>query len=231
MAGIPILIFATFLIYYGLFKDIIDYLSIFERILAPVIKFTGLGRFLANIPASVLKGLFNLFFLFILMIIFFSAVVFVYKNQSKKQRKTAKKNEFQLKKEVIEEEINKLLPKILITSKNKNSKIFCSHYLYGWKRIENSVEAYIWAYCEEHFVKNGKVEMGEGISEPVKIVFDLKDGKLKFSSYMEPKEGSNYVPSIKEMFPENFAKLAINNQPDPKPLIEEVQKKVKNYFY
>ncbi len=110
-------------------------------------------------------------------------------------------------------------------------EVFCAHYLYGWDEKPDVVRAYAWIYCQEYtHTPEGKIEEGEGISEPVLFVLERKGDQLKVQDVYQPKEGDKYVTSIKQMFPPKYAQEAINNQPDVQPLVKEVQRKMKAYF-
>ncbi len=110
---------------------------------------------------------------------------------------------------LINEQLKSYLPEI--GQPGYNGQVFCAHHLYGFdeEKENNLVKAYAWAYCEEYYQENGQLKMGFGVSEPVLVIMELKEGVLTAKSYKEPGNGSLYAPSIKEMFPENYATKAI----------------------
>jgi len=127
---------------------------------------------------------------------------------------------------LIEEQLKAYLPKI--GQPAYNGQVFCAHYLYGFdeNKENNLVKVYVWAYCEEYYQENGQLKMGFGVSEPVLVTMEAKDGALVAKSYKEPGNGSLYAPSIKEMFPEKYTQDAINGfsvdqlKPSPKEQAE-----------
>ena len=128
---------------------------------------------------------------------------------------------------LIEEQLKAYLPKI--GQPAYNGQVFCAHHLYGFDedKENNLVKTYVWAYCEEYYQENGQLKMGFGVSEPVLVTMELKDGALVAKSYKEPGNGSLYAFSIKEMFPEKYTQDAINGfsvdqlKPSPKEQAEE----------
>lgn len=127
---------------------------------------------------------------------------------------------------LINEQLQSFLPSIGELS--YNGKLFCAHHLYGFDedKENNQVKVYVWAYCEEYYQEGGQKKMGFGVSEPVLVTMELKDGVLTATSYKEPGNGSLYASSIKEMFPEKYATEAINGftvaelKPSPKEQAE-----------
>lgn len=130
---------------------------------------------------------------------------------------------------LINEQLENYLPQVLET--NYNGQVFCAHHLYGYdeEKATNMVKAYVWAYCEEYYLENGKLKMGSGVSEPVRVTLELQNGALKIQTHQEPREGELYAPSIREMFPANYADEAIQGYPveQLKPSPEE---KARAYF-
>lgn len=124
---------------------------------------------------------------------------------------------------LINEALAKYLPENLLEP-SYEGKVFCANHLYGYDEDQttNLVKAYVWAYCEEYYQENGQLKMGSGVSEPVLVTLELQNGLLGVQGHREPGNGSLYAPSIKEMFPEDYASQAIKgysvDQFEPSPL-------------
>ena len=114
---------------------------------------------------------------------------------------------------LINEQLENYLPQVLET--NYDGKVFCSHYLYGYdeEKPTGLVKTYVWAYCEEYYLENGKLKMGSGVSEPLMILLELQNGALMVKSHQEPRDGELFAPSVREMFPVNYAEEAIAGYP------------------
>jgi len=114
---------------------------------------------------------------------------------------------------LINEQLENYLPQVLET--NYGGKVFCNHHLYGYdeEKPAGLVSAYVWAYCEEYYLENGQLKMGSGVSEPVLVTLELQNGALTVKSHQPPRDGELYAPSIREMFPTNYAEEAIAGYP------------------
>lgn len=112
--------------------------------------------------------------------------------------------------ESINEAVDTYLPKRIIIA-DSGAHVFCSKHLYGYEESKNSAQvlAYLWTYCEEYFLKDEAVTMGQGVSFPIKIFLKIQNGKLVATSHEEPLDGEGYANSIHKMFPEGYAVEAI----------------------
>jgi hypothetical protein len=124
--------------------------------------------------------------------------------------------------ESVNEAIDNYLSKRIIIAKS-GAHVFCSKHLYGYEESKNSaqVPAYVWVYCEEYFLKDETVTMGQGVSFPIKIYLKIQNGKLVAIRHEEPIDGEGYGSSIRKMFPEGYASEAIRgydiNKFNPSP--------------
>lgn len=110
-------------------------------------------------------------------------------------------------------------------------KVFCSDKVFGFDSNvkEKIVYIYVYAYCEEYYIKNDKPVLGSGVSYPIKLIFKISKQILVYNSLVSPKNGSEYASSIKEMFPEKYATEAINGV-DVLKLIPLPKTQAENYY-
>src|SRR6185369_2413722 len=80
-----------------------------------------------------------------------------------------------LQKPAIEKNVQGYLESRLITPRF-GGKVFCSYDLLGALGVEDKTEVYVWALCEEYYVKEGALAEGTAVSLPVKLV--LKDNAI-----------------------------------------------------
>ena len=80
---------------------------------------------------------------------------------------------------------------------------------------------YMWIAEESYYVVDDKIVSGSGSSMPYKFTFELKDNKVV--KYETPKDGSEYLSSIKEMCPDDIENKIINYQWKDDKLIKEVK--------
>jgi len=126
-----------------------------------------------------------------------------------------------------------------IKDNESGGKTFCSSYLYGIEKNtkKSEVAAYIYAYCEEYYLKEESVIKASGISSPAKITFRVEKNNLTFSSLELPKEGSAFESSIRQIFPESYIKDVLKGvnisdfSPSPKVQAENYYKgRLEVYF-
>lgn len=109
---------------------------------------------------------------------------------------------------------------------------------FSWQTKENSLNfcsienldiqlglfpLYIWAYCAEYTMENGKLQTISGSSGPVKVSYpnELSFYRSDKFSHEVPGDGAAYTADIKRIFPENVQRAIFSF--DSKALIEKNQ--------
>ncbi len=100
-------------------------------------------------------------------------------------------------------------------------KMFAEYEGFGITEDNEYRYAYLWISESSYYVKNNQLISGSGSSMPYKFTF-LKD-EVKVVCYEIPMDGSEYVPSIRKMFPKNIAKKVLKYQYQDDRLMEEVK--------
>ena len=117
-------------------------------------------------------------------------------------------------------------------SKEKDFNVFYSYHPFGIEKNNNYKYVYLWLYEQSYYIEkeeNGSgLAISSGSSMPIKGVF--KDNKLQKIIY--PKDGNQYVPSIKKMFPGiiEYQVLNFDKGKNINKLFNEVEQK-KNIYY
>lgn len=117
-------------------------------------------------------------------------------------------------------------------AEEKDFNVFYSYHPFGIEKKNNYKYVYLWIYEQSYYIE--KEEYGSGLaissgsSMPIKAIF--KDNKLQDVIY--PKDGNQYVPSIKEMFSGiiEYQVLNFDKSKNINKLFNEVQQK-KNIYY
>ncbi len=117
-------------------------------------------------------------------------------------------------------------------SKEKDFNVFYSYHPFGIEKKNDYKYVYLWIYEQSYYIE--KEEYGSGLaissgsSMPIKAIF--KNNKLQDIVY--PKDGNQYVSSIKEMFPGiiEYQVLNFDKSKNINKLFNEVQNK-KNIYY
>ncbi len=99
-------------------------------------------------------------------------------------------------------------------------KIFIDYKGFGITQDKEYRYAYMWIYDESYYVSNDKIISDSGSSMPYKFTF--KDNKVVKCEI--PKDGSQYVSSIKYMFPNDIENKVINYQFSDDKLKNDVKK-------
>jgi len=117
-------------------------------------------------------------------------------------------------------------------SKEKDFNVFYSYHPFGIEKKNNYKYVYLWIYEQSYYIEREEYGSGLAISSgksmPIKAIF--KDNKLQDIIY--PKDGNEYVSSIKEMFPGiiEYQVLNFDKEKNISKLFNEVQQK-KNIYY
>ncbi len=117
-------------------------------------------------------------------------------------------------------------------SKEKDFNVFYSYHPFGIEKKHSYKYVYMWLYEQSYYIE--KEEYGSGLaissgsSRPLKAIF--KNNKLQDIIY--PKDGNQYVSSIKEMFPGiiEYQVLNFDKEKNINKLFNEVEQK-KNIYY
>lgn len=88
--------------------------------------------------------------------------------------------------------------------------VFCAYEMYGWEQQADTIAAWLWVYCEEFFQE---AEEGTAFSTPVTIHLAELPAGWVVSFAEQAGLGSNYADSVREMFPPEFAKRALEDGP------------------
>ena len=85
-------------------------------------------------------------------------------------------------------------------------KIFSSYKVF--KKEDNYI--YIWAYMQEYYKKDDKIEPGSGWSVPMVIYFEEKPTEVNIKNLFTPKDGDKYTKGIQTHFPEEIQKQILD---------------------
>lgn len=106
----------------------------------------------------------------------------------------------------VKSNIENYLDTHIITA-NFGGKVFCSYEFFWALGIEDRTEAYVWALCEEYYLKDGALVQGTGTSLPVALVF--KNSVI--IEHKVPRDGSLNSQDIKTIFPRDVQKKISKN--------------------
>lgn len=101
-------------------------------------------------------------------------------------------------------------------------QVFFDYKGFGISQKDNEKYAYMWILEESYYLENGEIKTGSGSSMPYKIKFVNN----KVTDFEIPKDGSYYVSSIRDMFPNDIENKILSFNLDDNNL----KKKVDEYY-
>lgn len=192
--------------------------------------------FLNKMPDRLKKIIIFLIFLLIFMVLK-QAIFFGFKSMGIDLEETISKN---INSELVSQQNNSLashqekaIVDYLLTQEQfawqtkENSQNICSIENLG----DNSLfPLYVWVYCSEYDIEEGRLEKLSGCSLPIKIDYpnELSFYDLSKFSYEMPRDGSFYSEDVKIIFPESVQQLIFDF--DSKNIIEKNKKGAENIF-
>ncbi|MDT4898908.1 MAG: hypothetical protein QOH25_3985 [Acidobacteriota bacterium] len=86
-------------------------------------------------------------------------------------------------------------------------KAFCAYQVLDIEAVDGGkyINEYLWATCQEYYLKHDKLETGRGIGLPIALFIQL-DGTYKINSQRIPRDGSMYSYDIENIFPKRTHK-------------------------
>lgn len=115
------------------------------------------------------------------------------------------------------------------SSYGSTEKQFEVHKIYGTSESDGVLNVYMWSYYCGFNKRTGTEEQAGHLSP---AVIKLKEEEERYSviKYIEPQDGSGYLPSLKKMFPEKYLKLVQQDRGNIKDLQKEMETKVKKWL-
>ena len=106
-------------------------------------------------------------------------------------------------------------------NEKQDFNVFLDYKGFGISEKDGKRFAYMWILEESYYKEEGELKSGSGSSMPYKITF--VDNKV--FDVEVPKDGTYYVSSIKEMFPDDIENKILNYNMD-----FDLEKQVKDYY-
>ena len=62
---------------------------------------------------------------------------------------------------------------------------------------------YLWALCQEYYLEQESLIPGSGVSLPVALRIQEKNGHYEIIGHLVPRDGTYYGPDVRATFPQN----------------------------
>ncbi|WP_456270977.1 hypothetical protein [Bacillus sp. AK031] len=132
----------------------------------------------------------------------------------------------------IPEEVDKVISDYIIQEYSSSyfdtEKQFEVHKVYGTNESDGILSVYMWSYYGG-FNKSTGIENQAGHSLPAVIRLS-KEEDYSVIEYLEPEDGSGYLPSLRKMFPKKYLKMTHQDSGNIEDLQKEMDKKVKQWL-
>ena len=81
-------------------------------------------------------------------------------------------------------------------------EVFCAYEtLNGMKGADGKI--YVWALCQEYYLEQESLILGSGVSSPVALRIQEKNGHYEVIDHLVPRDGIYYGSDVQATFPEN----------------------------
>ncbi|WP_052124144.1 hypothetical protein [Ureibacillus manganicus] len=99
------------------------------------------------------------------------------------------------------------------------------HKVYGTLQEGDTLTVFLWSFYNR-FNLETRDEVVSGASRPVTITLEREGGEYKVIDYKEPEDGSLFVESIENMFPDRYVEEALKQPSNMEQLFEQMKEKV-----
>ncbi|MFC2030489.1 hypothetical protein ACFLWA_07170 [Chloroflexota bacterium] len=116
-------------------------------------------------------------------------------------------------------------------------EVFCA---YKPLDVVQGVEGkmYLWVLCQEYYLEQESLIPGSGVSLPVAVRIQEKDGHYEIVEHLVPRDGAYYGPDVRATFPESTWSQIMPRGEDgisqynyrANTLEEETEEKARSYY-
>lgn len=93
-------------------------------------------------------------------------------------------------------------------------KDFCAYDVLGADMRSDTADIYVWALCGEYYLDKNVLTLGTASSLPVALHLMRENGRYVVTGHELPREGTDYGPSIQEIFPTDAIEKMCMTNPD-----------------
>jgi hypothetical protein len=131
--------------------------------------------------------------------------------------------------------MDEYISKAALLTPSHDGKIFVAYKLLGDSLEGSTKTLYVWAYIQEYYVEDGKLQEGSGMSVPIAIQARLIGKYYLPVSYEIPQDGGQYAVDVKRIFPTEFHDFIFGKDVGEKndelrKLEKQLQVNAKNYY-
>jgi len=109
-------------------------------------------------------------------------------------------------------------------------KSFCAYKVMELDQSEERLREFVYAVCQEYYLKNGVVEEGTGLGLPVVLTLRRTGLMYQVVGHQTPGDGGQYSRDVERLFPKQTHREIFEAGPNYTAWKDEVAGEARKYF-
>jgi hypothetical protein len=114
-----------------------------------------------------------------------------------------------------------------VASKGFNGKVYCEYDVLDAEIAGVNGKLYLWAFCQEYYRKDQKLEAGTGGSFPVALTIRQENSQVEVISHQKPRDGSLYAADMPVMFSKKALAIISADPKEENKRVARMQNQIK----
>jgi len=110
-------------------------------------------------------------------------------------------------------------------------KVFCAHNVLGINESGEQIHVYVYAVCQEYYLKGEDLTKGTGSALPVALLVQKTGSQYRVVSHEVPGDGSRFSADVERIFPPDIRKKVYSAPSSNASTQAEAEKEAKQYFH
>lgn len=110
-------------------------------------------------------------------------------------------------------------------------KAFCAYRMLGIDQSGEQIHAYIYALCQEYYLKGQDLTKGTGLAMPVALRVQKDGAQYRVVSHETPHDGSRFSVDVERIFPRNLHKRIFAEPQNTQAIQGEIENDAGQYFH
>ena len=115
--------------------------------------------------------------------------------------------------------------------KGFGGKTFCAHKVFGIDQSGDQIHTYIYAVCQEYYLKGQDLTKGTGLALPAALFVQKNGAQYRVVSHETPGDGARFSADVERLFPPNIRKQIYSAPLNNASIRSEVENQAKQYFH
>jgi Putative amidase domain len=110
-------------------------------------------------------------------------------------------------------------------------KTFCAHKVLGIDQSGDQIDAYIYAMCQEYYLKGQDLTKGTGLALPVALLVQRNGTQYRVVSHETPGDGARFSADVERIFPRNIHQQIFSAPMNSRGMEDAIETEAKQYFH